>query len=160
MHTWIPVCLNLIVLVYVIRLPALSIKSALEINFLLQTLLISCLPINNQLFIENTFHSQMLTYTVLAGGIIFVFYHASRFLAYLDSNKVFINFGTYLYIVLLVLIAFQPLSEAPTYLNLVKSFAIQFGIWPLSISLFIHLFLLPFISFIPYGIIKSLTAHY
>ncbi|MEG6523826.1 hypothetical protein [Desulfotomaculum sp. 1211_IL3151] len=159
-HTWIPVCLNLVILVYVIRLPVLRLKSCLEINFVIQTLLISGLPIQNQLFIENTLLSQVLTYTALTVSIIFVFYYASIFLsAYSNSNNI-TNLSTYLYIVLLVLIAFKPLSEAQTYITFITNFAIQLGFWPLSISLFIHLFLLPILSFIPYGIIKSLTAHY
>lgn len=158
-HTWIPVCLNLIILVYVIRLPVLNLKSSLEINFVIQALLISSLPIRNQLFFENTLPSQVLTYTVLTGGIIFVFYYANILLSAYSNSKDIFNFATYLYIVLLVLIAFKPLSEAPTYIAFITNFANQLGFWPLSISLIINLFLLPIFSFIPYGIIKSLTAH-
>ena len=79
-HTWAPVCLNFLVFIYVIRLPAISFKNALEINLILQILLISCLPISNQLLIENSLLSQFLTYAVLTGGIMIVFYMPKRIL--------------------------------------------------------------------------------
>lgn len=154
-YTWAIVSLNFMMLVYVIRLPALSLKSALIINFVLQILLISSLPTNNELFIENTLLSQMFTYTVLTGGIIIVFYNSYRFMVSSFANKDSINLGLYLYIVLLILIGFRPVSETSTYLTFIMKFAIHYGLWPLGISLSIHFLLLPFISLIPFGIMKS-----
>lgn len=146
------------ILVYVIQLPALSLKSALEINFVLQILLISCLPISNQLFIENTLLSQMFTYTVLTGGIIIVFYNSYLFMLSSFANKDPINLSLYLYVVLLVLIGFRPVSETSGYVTFIMNFAIQYGIWPLGISLSIHFLLLPLFSLIPFGIMKSLIT--
>lgn len=157
-HTWAIVCLNFMLLIYVNRLSALSLKNALEINFILQILLISCLPISNQLFIENTLLSQIFTYTVLTLGIIIVFYTAYYFMLSSFPNKDPINLGLYIYIVLLVLIGFRPVSETSTYITLIMNSANQFGIRPLGISLFIHLLLLPLFSLIPFGIMKSLLT--
>jgi len=158
LHTWAIVDLNFIILVYVIRLPALSLKSALEINFVLQILLISCLPISNQLFIENTLPSQIVTYIVLTGGIIIVFYNSYLFMLSSFTNKNPINLSLYLYIVLLVLIGFRPVTETSTYLTFIMNFAIRYGIAPLGITVSIHLLLLPFFSLIPFGIMKSLIT--
>jgi len=157
-HTWAIAGLNFMILVYVIQLPALSLKSALEINFVLQILLISCLPISNQLFIENTLLSQMFTYTVLTGGIIIVFYNSYLFMLSSFANKDPINLSLYLYVVLLVLIGFRPVSETSGYVTFIMNFAIQYGIWPLGISLSIHFLLLPLFSLIPFGIMKSLIT--
>lgn len=156
-HSWAIVGLNFVILAYAIRLQT-RLKSALVINFVLQILLISCLPISNQLFMENTLLRQLLTYSVLTGGFVIVYYTCYLFMISSFSDKNAINLGLYLYIVLLALIAFRPISETSTYITYIMNFAIQYGLWPLSISLFIHLLVLPFFSLIPFSIMKSLIS--
>ena len=155
LYTWLPsfVCFVLIILLLKIR--TLSYPVALIINILMQSLFISSLPMQSHLFRESTWFSQSLTYLVLILSFTFVFYNGYLFLQSQFFNRK-ISLDIYLYVVLLALVSFNPFSLTPTYIWLVHSLANFFGVWPLALSLFLHLFMIPLLCLLPYQMVRKI----
>ncbi|AQS58159.1 hypothetical protein [Desulforamulus ferrireducens] len=156
LYTWVPsiVCFALIILL--LKIPTMGYSAALIINLLMQILFISSLPMGSHLFRESGWFSQSLTYLVLVLSFAFVFYNAYLFLhSQFLTRKV--SLAIYLYVVLLALVSFNPFSMTPTYIGLVHSLANFFGIWPLALSIFLHLFMIPAFCLLPYQIVRKIV---
>lgn len=154
-HTWIPSLLNLILLSMIARKSVLPYKKAIKINIFMQTMLISSLPMVNDLFRESHALSQIITYTVLTGCFAFVFYNSYRLLTFNKLELEASGAGTYIYIVLLVLASFEPVTQLPQYYHWMSLISTHTGLWAFGLSFFLQLFILPVLCFIPYAIIKK-----
>lgn len=157
LHTWIPSLLNLILLSIIAKRSALSYKKAIKTNIFMQAMLISSLPMVNSLFRESHVLSQIITYTVLTGCFAFVFYNSYRLLTLNKFALQSSGAGTYIYIVLLVLASFEPVTQLPQYDYWMSFISTHTGFWAFGLSFFIQLFILPVLCLIPYTIIKKMT---
>lgn len=152
-NNWISMVILLGALLFIDFCPKFSLIKALRINFFMQALMLSALPVSN--FFHNMMGAErIMLFLSLAVSFAFVIYNSSVLLAPYASTKKIHGLGVYIYVVLMLLISFEPFTKTSLYTGLIEQFSGNWGFLPHQLSLFVHLALIPLAGFLPYFIIR------
>lgn len=157
-HAWFSMVILLVIFAYINHYPEFSLKKALWLNFFMQGLLLSAIPMSQAFLHDISIIERIIAYSILILSFVLVIYNSSIFLLSHASIKKVYNRGIYIYAVIILLIGFEPLTMTPSYIELMAKYSTVLGLFPLELSLIIHLIVIPLISFIPYRIIKQGTC--
>lgn len=155
---WISMVIIMGLLLYINNCTKFSLRQAVRINFFMQALLLSAIPISNSSFYGINITDRIVLYALLIPSFAFVIYNSSLLLLSQLSHKNLYNSGIYVFLVLLLLLGFKPLTKTCWYTKLMNEISYNSGFISFDLSLFIHLVVIPLAGIIPYFIIKGFSV--
>lgn len=155
-YAWIPMVALLGLFFYINCYQKFGLRQALRINFFMQALLLSAIPMSRFCFYDISMTERFLLYFSLILSLAFVIYNSAVLLLPYAAGKSIYHSGIYIFVVIMLLIVFEPFTKTSSYTELMNRLSMIPFFLPLRISLLIHLAVIPLISLIPYFIIKHL----
>lgn len=157
LYAWISMLTLLGFFFYISHCLKFSLKQALRINFFMQVLLLSAIPMSNLYFYNISTAERLMIYLMAVLSFAFVIINSSLLLlSYIYEKRLYYS-GIYTFTVLILLIAFEPFTETSPYIEFINKLSINSGSLSFRLSLLFHLVVIPLISFIPFIILKHFS---
>lgn len=154
LHAWISMVTLLGFFFCIVYCQKFSLRQALSINFFMQALLLSAIPMSKLYLYDISITERIILCFSLILSLAFVTYNSSLALLPYAATKRIYHSTIYIFIVIMLLIAFKPFTKTSSYIDFMDMLSVNSGFFSLSLSLLIHLVIIPVIGFIPYFIIK------